>query len=314
MSEMRKASMYSLLWVCVLLSLSAATVFGGIADMVEAVAESDFELKDKERNLPRRPIAWLNATHYGETEFVSERDDLDGVSFEQLAISQGLLLPVWVEDDDMIVLGYSLGTSHFSFENTGRDSGDLHSLGVFGCWLRQINPEWLTGVFAAPFIHSGLSGGSPWESEWYAGAIASYEQTDTLQWLMGGIYQQGFDTYSVYPYAGLIWRPHPDWSVNATLPWPSVNYAITHDWALRFGAKPSGGQWMAENDESITRDFGGWDLGLTTEFRISGSLWGMASVGYTGLHAFGVEEDGETVNQGRLDSDPFVRLGLTVRL
>lgn len=298
-----------------LISLAAApsaSAQGGA--WLQAIAASEFEFQRADINVPSIPFSWLMVTRYGETELTSDRADLDGVTFDQRSLSHGLFAPAMIRRRDMLLAGYFLGSSKLDFDRAPIKDGDLHTLAVGGAWLHQLKPKWMTATFVAPFLHSGLGGGSPWEVEWFAGGLVRYYQEPTIQWIFGGVYQQGFDSWFLYPYVGALWSPHPDWSLNAVMPWPSISYAVNRRWLLRVGAGPSGGQWRAQDQEQLSLDFGGWDLGLTSEVRLVRSIWLSAAAGWSGFRGFGIDEEGDTVEETDLDSEPFVRIGLNFRL
>lgn len=286
---------------------------GGMNELLQVIAESEFEFQKTDSDLPYPPFVWIRAARYRNTLFSSGPTDLQDIRFDQTVFSHVLFSPVYASERDIIMAGYYYGLSTFDFSGAAFDQGDVHLIGAGAAWLRQVKTNWLTGLFAAPLMHSNIRGGTPWETEWYMGTMAQYYYAPHLQLFLGGVYIHSFGQNVVYPYLGAIWLAQPSLSVAATLPWPSVSYAINTKTILRVGASPSGAQWRAQNDEQIYHDFGGWDLGFTLERETIKRLWLSASVGWSGLRAFSINEAGSIDYRTELDGSPYWGLRLAFR-
>jgi hypothetical protein len=296
------------------LVLAGTAARAGLGEMVEAIAQSQFDFESRESDLPRPPICWLRGSYYGAGSFTSDDPALDGLTFQQTTFSHSLFLPVYVAPRDILAAGYYYGLSSFEFEGGPIEDGSVHMIGGGVAWLHQMEQtNWMTLAFASPLVHSSIGGGSPWETEWYLGGVARYRRSDELQWMFGGIYIRSFGENLIYPYVGAVWTPTADWSVAALMPWPAVAYAFSRKCVARFGASPSGAQWVAEDDESVNLDIGGWDVGLTLEYEIARRIWLGGTVGWSGLNSFQINNGDRLEQETSLDSEPFIRIGLAFR-
>ncbi len=292
----------------------STTAAADVAKLIQAVADSEFDFKVSKSNLPTIPLGWIGGTYYGEAALTSEVPGLEGLTFNQTTFSHALAMPAMVKKRDMLVVGYYLATSRLEFDNAPIRDGDLNELGLAVGWLHQANPQWMTAAFIAPVGHSRLDGGNLTDVEWFAGYLARYYQGSTRYWILGGVYQNGIERDYFYPYVGMVWTPNPDWSVALTLPWPTVSYSIAPNWALRLGATPSGAQWVAESEKKLSTGFSGWDLGISTETKIYDYLWLSGSVGWTGLRGVGVTSAGHVLDGAKIESKPFIRFAINLRL
>lgn len=293
----------------------AVSVRAGYNEIIQAIAESDFDFQRKDSELPGIPLGWLRATRYQGSAFDAGPGLNDSLAFDQADFSHGMFLPVAAAKRDILVVGYYYGHTRFDFRRRlqGDDSGEINRFAGAAAWFHQVNTNWMAATFAVPYVQSSLDGGDPWATDWYVGSVARYYYKPAVQVLMGGVYIRSYGENLVYPYLGAIWMPTPSLAVTAVFPWPSVSYAISRSTMVRLGASPSGAQWLLRDNDSANADFGGWDLGLTAEHRLVRSLWLAATVGWSGMRALRLSEGGQTDYETNLDDDPFVSLALMFR-
>jgi hypothetical protein len=92
-----------------LYSLPAAADPAFMQRWVEDFANSEIVLQRGSTNVPFQPLAFVDATHYGESTL--ERSDGSSVSARQTTLSQGAVLPFLMSPRDALYLPY-LGASY----------------------------------------------------------------------------------------------------------------------------------------------------------------------------------------------------------
>ena len=276
--------------------------------------QSDLEFGKTESRIPYPPLGWASVRLYDETEFRYGPDGGESAVFEQRDYSQSLMLPVYIGRKDLVALGEFLGYNEFNFKDGGLEDQELYTAGLMGGWLRQISPRTQASVFVAPFVTSELGGESPEGVEVYAGGVGLYRKSDTFTWLYGGVYEYSYGDQFLYPYAGFLWLPTPDWSLSFIAPWPSVSYACTDRLMLRAGFVPAGSQWsLREDGQEADLEFGSWNLMAGGEYRLTKTLWLYAGVGMAGFRGFELSSDGDAEMDIDVDSDPVFALSINLR-
>jgi hypothetical protein len=89
--------------------------------MVARFQQSDFVFQRSVSRAPFVPLAYLDVTHYGDTELRRGLDGGDGASFDQTIVSQAAFVPVLVSPKDAIGAGEWLTATHFDATETEFD-------------------------------------------------------------------------------------------------------------------------------------------------------------------------------------------------
>jgi hypothetical protein len=122
------------------------------------------------------------------------------------------------------------------------------------------------------------------------------------------------DDTTLLPYLGLLWRPHAEWSVAVTAPWPSVSYAPTKDLMFQLGFSPAGVALAASRDgERLQVGYDSWNLVFSAHRRISKMLWLSAGAGWSGFGSFTISSGGRATLTSKLDRGAVWSLQLSVR-
>lgn len=287
---------------------------GGLQDIVDSIAGSELIFKRSTSNVPFFPVAFLNTTHYGDTEV---RDPSAGgrtFSYQQTAVSQAAALPFLISPRDLVAVGEWISWSRFDANASQRDSFDVVSVGIPVGWMRQVDDAWQTAAFAMPLGHKSSLSNSSWRWEYMAGAFARYVQNDDLWWVFGAFADVGPDEDIYLPYFGAAWAITEQWEISAILPWPTVSYAPSRDTLFQFGATPSGSSWsvrQATGDVYFNLD--AWDLGLSAERRVSGNLWARVQVGVGGLRGLRIAGGAWESPDFDIGTSPFISVGINYR-
>ncbi len=148
-------------------------------------------------------------------------------------------------------------------------------------------------------------------------AMAIYESSPTMQWVLGVAYLNREDL-SVLPVGGVIYQPTPDMRYEAILPRPRVAWRLSGSspgnnqerWAYVAG-EFGGGIWSIERPTTLTQDlltYSDFRVLVGLEHKVTGGLSRRVEVGYV----FGRElEFASATPNVRLDDSLFVRGGLT---
>lgn len=304
-----------ILIVLLLLLLQAQTTRADsfIDQIVERIGKSNLTFERSRSNIPFVPVSFLNFKTYGSTKV----ENSDGIEFEYdlSFVSQMAVFPVYIGENDLIVIGDYVSWSTFDLSSSAPDNFEVGSLGFPIGWLRQVNRDWQVAAFTMPFGHYSTIGGASWSGQLMSGIFGRYIQNDSLWWAFG-IYSDLNPVRSyALPYLGASWAISAEWTVSLILPWPSVLYAPNEDWLFSLGATPSGASWSIEsNNEKVYYNLDAWDLGLSIERRIHNSIWLSAKTGIGGLRSLRISESGIEDSEYDFDSSWFVGLSLNIRL
>jgi hypothetical protein len=274
----------------VLAALALALNTGAAADpaafdaLARRFAESEFIFNRGRSDIPFVPLAWIDASSYGQSRFLTPSGNRSDLSFEQKAVSEGTLVPFLLGPRDALLIGQWTSWSRLSL-SSGNDI-NVVSLSVPFGWARQTSPDWQLAAFVAPVGHVNAG---EWYWELMGGAFARWLESDHLVWIFGFYADfQPLENFYV-PYVGLTWTIDQHWTLSAVMPWPALLFAPTPDWLLRLGIAPSGASWFAQVDSKATTvkqpriTFTSWDTGLSVEKRVWRGVWIGAEAGVAGL-------------------------------
>lgn len=303
-SSVRRLVLSSMCLFCV-----CSNVCAGLREDYEA---SEFEFLRTDSNLPTFPFSWLNYTARGDSVIQSGDEEL---KYDQSSGSQFFAMPVWIDRDDMVLLGEYVSKTRFSPVDRVGTGADVYSTGFGGAWLRQASTDWQCGAFAAPYGSSGFNDDSSWNWQIFGGAGALYYGQADVLWVFAGIMDYTEEQTYVLPYAGFSWTITPEWALNMILPWPSVTYAPTRDLLFNAGAAPSGGTWrMDDTGQDLAVSLSGWDVGAGAEYRLWKIGWIYARAGIGGFRGLEIATDGEMDMEAAPEPAPFVSAGIDLRM
>ncbi len=310
MIGLRRAGALALLTLCP--GALPAEEVGFIQRTIRGFEESDFEFQRAISNVPFPPIAFASATAYGDVEV--ELSDGTVTEYDVDRASLMGAVPMLLSKRDALVVGGYLSRSSFSFEDERVGNFDVDSVGLPVGWIRQQHPDWQVAAFAMPLGHQSELGESDWSWQYLGGAFARYIQTDHLWWAFGLYADIGAGDDFYIPYLGASWSINERWTISAVMPWPSVIYAPSPNWLLRFGMTPSGASWRVDDGSGdVGVDFNAWDFGLSGEVRLAGNLWLSGRVGFSGLQGIVIEGSSLDEPETDLDNAGYVGVSLNVR-
>ncbi|MDH3718226.1 MAG: DUF6268 family outer membrane beta-barrel protein, partial [Planctomycetota bacterium] len=136
---------------------------------------------------------------------------------------------------------------------------ELYDVSLGFDWMRPINDRWMMRLtFAPAYASDGKNNSSDaWQ---FRGAVLGIRQTgETLQLVVGAV-ASGRRDFPVFPGAGAIWKPSPDFRLDLVFPQPRASWRISDDGSrqqwLYVGGGISGGTWayqrIAGLDEVLT--------------------------------------------------------------
>lgn len=301
----------SAMLLCVL-SMWQSIAWAGAQEWIAEFANSEFEFQRSTTNVPFPPIAFASVTHYGDTNM--ELPNGKPLGFSQTAISQAAAIPFLIDDDDAVLVGEWLSWNKFDSKTKGQASFEAWSVGLPMAWLRQVDPSWQAAAFAFPMAHKASLPGSEWSYEFMGGAFGRYVQNERLWWGFGFFADVGHGNDYYLPYLGASLTLSDEWTLSGVMPWPAVIYAPDKDRMVRFGVMPSNASWsLNPRQAKIDYDLGGWDMGVSAGYRLTGNVWVQAEAGYSGLRALTINGDGLQEPEFGADGTPFVRIGIEFR-
>ena len=277
---------------------------------VQQFEDSEIVLQRGTTNVPFQPLAFVETTHYGESEL--ERADGSSVTARQTTLSQGAVLPFLVTPRDALLIGDWVGSTRFDSTSNELDSFNVLSVGLPVGWFRQVNPKWQAGGFIMPLGHK--ASGEDWNWETMAGGFTRYVQNDRLWWAFGlyADFNPGDDIY--LPYVGASYAVTDQWTLSAVMPWPAVLYAPNDRSLYRLGGSPSGASWsMDQGNDDIQYELDTWDFGFSAEHRVHGNFWLQGEVGVTGLTGMSIRGDQWEEPDFAVSSSPYVSIGINFR-
>ncbi len=277
---------------------------------VEQFADSEIVFLRGSTNVPFQPLAFVDATHYGESTL--ERADGSSVSARQTTLSQGAVLPFLMSPRDALLVGDWVSWSHFDSTSSNLDSFDVLSVGVPVGWFRQVNDRWQAGGFVMPLGHK--ASGEHWSWETMTGGFARYVQNDRLWWAFG-LYADFSPGDNLYlPYVGASYALNERWTLSAVMPWPAVLYAPDSHTLYRLGVSPSGASWSTETGTSdIQYELDTWDFGFSAARRLQGNLWLEGEVGVTGLSGMSLRGSDWEEPDFDVSNSPYISIGINFR-
>ncbi len=278
--------------------------------IIDSVIRSDFVFDRNISNVPFLPLAFVQYSNYGDSRF-EDCLPYDTCDLYHDEFSQALVLPVWVGQKNMFLVGDTINLNWLEFEN---QKTRVDSFGLILGWIQQPTTDWQWGGFLYPIYHStGSSNVLSDADEVLGGVIARYRYSPRFHTWFGMV--ADVDKYDsvYYPYLGFDWLIGREWAVSLIPPWPTVTYAPGNDWLYKAGLLPGSTNWEVAGESDINSSFSYWNAGFGVERRIKGDLWLELTGGVSGLAKFSVTSGGETVFENDLDQSPFWKIALNYR-
>lgn len=297
--------------VFLVLLLTTLTTSAGMQETLEAIQASQFRFARTTSEVPFMPLGWLQDRYYPNSTFRPEEGNLAEVDVAENTFGLGAVLPAYVAERDMLMLGGDFSLDHIAVKSG--PYADQHVLTVtpVAAWLHQVGADDLVGAFVAPMFSYELRAANDWGFSGYGGVVGMHYFSDQLQLLYGGVYQNSFGDSMGYPYLGVNWLPSPRWSIALVVPWPTITYAVSDRWLVQLAVAPGGSSWVQHDGHfESTQSLSSWNLTLGASYRFYEKLWLSGGVGVAGLRNV-------TITQGdsedRLESEPGLVLSLAIQ-
>lgn len=288
-------------------------VMAAVDEILDSIRQSEFRFARSGSEVPFIPMGWLQYRYYPATSFHDDNDVLASAEAEQHSISFGAIVPVYVDQRDMLLVGGDLASDAIRVKSGPYNDQRVTRITPVATWLHQFGTDHTSAAFVAPFFSKEYAQDRFWSTDYFAGMIVMYWHSDTLQWLYGGVYESYFGQRYLYPYFGALWNPTPQWSASLLFPWPAISYAPAKGWLLKLGIAPGGFSWLAHDDGyESAQEFGTWNTTFSVSKQLQGSWWIYAGAGVTAFRSIAHVSFG---NENRLDAQtsPLYMLGIEFR-
>jgi hypothetical protein len=277
----------------------------------------DFDFSRSDSDVPFQPVLSLGYKVYGESEFHRSEGDLDvSGSFRTRSSYAFAMTPLYIGQRGFAIAVPYIGYTRFHF--TEGDAGDESVTSVYlplgAIWQTESGNQW--GVFAMPSTYSPLRGDGDWAWSGMGGILGRHFSSERLVWYYGLVYDYGFSDGYFLPYAGFTYTYDPSWTISMIAPWPGINYAPNDHFFVRLGVAPSGASWAVEkhgDDEQAITSFGGWDLGVWANWRLTKAMWFAVGSGISGLRSLEIDTDGDASFDQETDNEPWVSISFSIR-
>jgi hypothetical protein len=179
-------------------------------------------------------------------------DDRTGDISEQSNAARLVIAPRW-GDGPIFRLGVDYQRYSFGLPENAPVPNTLQSLGAIVGIDFSLLDAWLVRIEAQPGVYSDfddLSRGD-WNVPFIAGA--SYIASADLQWIIG----IGVDfnrRYPVIPAVGVRWHFSDQWTLNAVLPRPRLEYALNKELTAYVGAEIKDATYRVGEHSQSVRD------------------------------------------------------------
>lgn len=294
-----------------LLGFSNPPSHAGMQETLEAIRDSQFRFARSESDVPFIPLGWVQNRYYPNTSFEAKEGTLSDASAAENTLGLGGMLPSYVAQRDMLLLGGDVTLDCISVKSGPYADQSVLTLTPVAAWLHQLGEDDLVGAFVAPMFSYEFRSAQEWGFSGYGGVIGMHYFTERFQLLYGGVYQNSFGDSMGYPYLGVNWLPTPRWSVALVIPWPTVSYAVSDRWLLQLAVAPGGSSWVRRNgDFESTQSLSSWNMTVGASYRFYEKLWLFAGVGVAGFRGVIIEGDG---NEDRLESKPGMVFSLALQ-
>lgn len=310
--------------VLVTATLVPALLFaeGLIQNQVEAFKNSEIIFQKSHSNVPFAPLAFMEVSSYGDAKVDTSSRGVN-LEYDVDMVSQGAAMPFLINERSAILVGEYLSYARFNVHNTGAaqqnpdivdDRFSVSSVGLPLGWMYQNNEKWQTMAFVMPMTHKSTLPDADRSWQYLMGAFARYISNEDLWWIYGVYADLSEGDDFVVPYVGAYWAVNEHWSLSAIMPWPSVTYASSPDWFVRFGVSPSSASWSIDPAEGAAAvNYDAWDFGLTYERRLWNRVWMHIEGGVGGFRGIRIENDQMEDSDITVSTSPYISIGVNYR-
>ncbi len=278
--------------------------------LIDAVMRSDFIFDKSTSNVPFFPLSYLNVSVQNDLE-IDQNCNVVDCTFDYTSISQGFGLPVWIEQNNMLILGESLERDTLDFANS---STTINTAGLLAAWVSQPTPQWQAGGFIYGYQGIGGEVSTSTPSGIMSGVIARYRHEPEFHTYWGLVNLKEHNNNTIYPYLGFDWYLDKKWHISALIPWPTLNYAPTKNNLFKIGVLFSGSDWSSGNGDNISSNtFGKLDFGISWEQRLSNLIWSEVSIGHSGFGRLSIQSDADIDFESKIKGAPFFRFSINLR-
>ena len=271
-------------------------------------------------NLPGPALGSLMFTYEGESSFDNDSTAFGnvGVSVSELALNA--IAPLVMKPDWKLTMGLGLRAYHFAFSGTSLNNKDTYTVNVPFGLLAGLSARWNLVAMLAPSACTDFESLGTDDLRFACIAMAGYKWTPALTLSMGASYSRVFGSDLLFPVAGLVWNPDPEWRVSLVFPRPGIWYAP--DRRLRFSAwlMPAGSEWgitetMDGTERKLNFLFKGWRTGTGVEIELAPHANLEISGGAALARRYELRDSAndETVFSSDVNPTWFVQAGLVIR-
>lgn len=298
------------------LSSARADTNGWVESTMLKLKRMDFEFSRSQSDVPFLPVLALGFTAYGKTEF--ERVDGEGqnVEFRSQSSYAYATVPLYIGETGLALAVPYVGRTSFHFTEGDLGDRDVTSLYLpFGsAWQTEGGSQW--AWFLMPAAYSPFSETGDWAWSGMGGVLGRHLSGNRLTWYYGVVYDYSFSDGYFLPYVGFSYVIDPVWAISMIAPWPSISYAPSDFFFVRLGISPSGASWaldQSKSEDEVMAAFGGWNLGLWANWRLSSSWWLSAGGGVSGLRSLEFDPSGEATFEQDLGREPWIGISISMR-
>jgi hypothetical protein len=149
---------------------------GMFANLKQKLQETEFEFSRAETDVPFVPLAAVNATAYGKTEFQQTDGSGTAAEYRSSYIGAYTTVPLYVGKRSLaIAVPY---VSHTKFTSMTDGKGDKYVDSVYlplgYLWQADYGNQW--GGFIMPVVNSPISDEGEWAEDFMGGALATFHR------------------------------------------------------------------------------------------------------------------------------------------
>ncbi|MCA1808989.1 MAG: DUF6268 family outer membrane beta-barrel protein [Kiritimatiellia bacterium] len=270
------------------------------------------------RLVDRQPLAAISYTLEHQAGFHSDTiPSFDRVRMHETDLQVGW--PLWLGERWRLFNG--LGWHWYRFEFSGPGAALDKDVYVINMPFRLMTPapeNWSFMFMIAPGLQSDMGHLTLDDVRHAFLGIGTYRYSEELRISVGLVYSRIFGSEMLFPAAGLIWDPRPEWQVNLTFPRPAVIYTPTSRLRLAAGLTPSGNEWNIshESADGQSREydlrFKGYRMGVSADYRLTERLGLRAAGGLVLFRDYELLLDNRTLSDNSVRETWFLQVGLAL--
>ncbi len=300
----------------------AVSAEGFVQNQVEAFKNSDIIFEKSQSNVPFVPLAFMEVSTYGDAQVDTSARGSE-LEYDVNMVSQGAAMPFLLNERSAVLVGEYLSYARFDVHNSGSapqnpglldDQFSVTSVGLPLGWMYQNNDQWQTMAFVMPMTHESSLPNADRSWQYLMGAFARYLASDDVWWIYGVYADLAEGDDFIVPYIGAYWEIDERWSLSAVMPWPSITYASSPDWFVRFGVSPSSASWSIDpTGGNAAVNYDAWDFGISYEHRVWDKVWLHIEGGVGGFRGLRIENDQLEDSDITVGSSPYLSFQINYR-